>query len=69
MRFANGIGAVLLVLALGGCGNGETPPEPTGDDLFVVSLNSDQVASLNKQSSRREHRGGHSFPATRSENK
>lgn len=38
MRFANGIGAVLLVLALGGCGNGETPPEPTGDALFVKRL-------------------------------
>ena len=38
MRFANGLGALLLVLALGGCGNGETPPEPTGDALFVKRL-------------------------------
>ena len=38
MKITNGIGAVLLVLALSGCGNGETPPEPTGDTLFVKRL-------------------------------
>ncbi len=39
------------------------------DDLSVVSLNSDRVASLNERSSRRGRCGGHSLPAIRAAKK